>query len=177
MYRIPKTLLTSTSARVTTTMWLDAVPTTLPPNASPLPTGHYQIPLNQSEEINECIPQPAYYPAWGCMDIAYIGVLVFADNDTESGNTTMKAVFEDFSTNTQDFKYGPQPPDFNGSEFTLEPMLDKDAGDLGVAMFFSVLFDKLSISKYCSLVERPLLTGFSTRECSFTSAEQTSRRR
>lgn len=81
------------------------------------------------------------------MDIAYIGILVYEDLDTSTGNASMKAVFEDFSVNTQDFKYGPQPPDFNGSEFTLNPMMDKDAGELGVAMFFSVLFDKLSISE------------------------------
>lgn len=139
-------------------MWLDAVPTTLPADASPLPTGHFQIPLNQSEEIHECIAEPGYYPAWGCMDIAYIGVLVYADDDPDDGNTTWKAVFEDFSTNTQDFRYGPQPPDFNGSEFTLTPMIDKDAGDLGVAMFFSVLFDKLSISK-CFTGHQLLLTN------------------
>lgn len=139
-------------------MWLDAVPTTLGPNAPTLPTGHFQIPLNQSEEIKQCIPNPADYPAWGCMDIAYIGVLVFQDNDTETGDTIMKAVFEDFSVNTQDFRYGPQPPDFNGSEFNLSPMMDKDAGDLGVAMFFSVLFDKLSISEYISNLFRTTLT-------------------
>lgn len=144
---LKNTVLTRNSAR-TTTLYLDAVPTTLGPNSSPLPTGHFQIPLNQSEEIRQCIPDPNLYPAWGCMDIAYIGILVFEDTDPDTGNTSMKAVFEDFSVNTQDFKYGPQPPDFNGSEFTLNPMMDKDAGELGVAMFFSVLFDKLSISEW-----------------------------
>lgn len=83
-------------------------------------------------------------PAWGCMDIAYIGVNVFQDPDTDS----MMAAFEDFSVNTQDFRYGPQPPDFNGTAFALSPMQDKDAGELGVAMFFSVLFDKLTICEY-----------------------------
>lgn len=85
-------------------------------------------------------------PAWGCMDIAYIGVNVFEDQ----ASGTMQASLEDFSVNTMDFKYGPQPPDFNGSAFTLQPMVDKDADNLGVAMFFSVLFDKLSISKSVS---------------------------
>lgn len=134
------------NAATTTTIWLDAIPTTLGPNASPLPTGHYQIPFNQSQEVKQCIPDDQYAqmsPAWGCMDIAYIGVDVFT-NDTSN---IMMATFEDFSTNTQDFRYGPQPPDFNGSSFTLQPMQDKDAGAWGVAMFFSVLFDKLSIRK------------------------------
>lgn len=75
------------------------------------------------------------------MDIAYIGLTVSRTNGV------YQAVFEDFSTNTADFRYGPQPPDFNGSSFTLEPMSDKDNGQLGVAMFFSVLFDKLTIGK------------------------------
>lgn len=82
--------------------------------------------------------------AWGCMDIAYIGVNVFEDQ--VSG--TMQAAFEDFSVNTADFRYGPQPPDFNGTAFTLQPMVDKDASDLGAAMFFSILFDKLSIGEF-----------------------------
>ena len=82
--------------------------------------------------------------AWGCMDIAYIGVNVFKDEI--AGN--MQAAFEDFSVNTANFKYGPQPPDFNGTSFMLQPMVDEDARDLGTAMFFSILFDKLTISKY-----------------------------
>lgn len=126
------------------------MPTSLGPNASPLPTGHYQIPFNQTEEVNNCIPNKEVMgAAWGCMDIAYIGVNVY--NDQSSGQ--MQAAFEDFSVNTADFQYGPQPPDFNGTAFTLQPMVDKDANDLGVAMFFSVLFDKLSIGK--SLVHSP----------------------
>lgn len=121
------------------------MPTTLAPGTSPVPTGHYQIPFNQSEEINQCIPNPDVMgAAWGCMDIAYIGVNVFEDQ--VSGN--YQAAFEDFSVNTADFRYGPQPPDFNGTAFMLQPMVDTDASDLGAAMFFSVLFDKLSISEY-----------------------------
>lgn len=77
------------------------------------------------------------------MDIAYIGINVFKDQ--ESGE--MQATFEDFSVNTMDFRYGPQPPDFNGTAFSLAPMVDKDASDLGAAMFFSVLFDKLTVGK------------------------------
>lgn len=128
-------------AVITTTMWLDADPTTLSPGTSPLPTGHYQIPFNQSEEIHKCITDSNYSPAWGCMDIAYIGLTVSRIQGI------YQAVFEDFSVNTADFRYGPQPPDFNGSSFPLAPMSDRDDSELGVAMFFSVLFDKLSISK------------------------------
>lgn len=127
---------------VVITKWVDAMPTTLGPGASPLPTGHYQIPFNQSQEVSNCIPDTdGLGAAWGCMDIAYIGVNVF--EDYASGG--MQAAFEDFSVNTADFRYGPQPPDFNGTAFALQPMVDKDASDLGAAMFFSVLFDKLSI--------------------------------
>ncbi|KAK4928838.1 hypothetical protein LTR66_016198, partial [Elasticomyces elasticus] len=124
-----------------TTVWLDAVPTTTGPDTSPLPTGHYQVPLNQSYEIKNCIPEEAYIPAWGCMDIAYIDINVTRPNPLGP----YMAAFEDFSTNTASFSYGPQPPDFNGTAFQLQPMSDKDQGQLGVAMFFSVSFDKLSI--------------------------------
>ncbi|KAK5072000.1 hypothetical protein LTR51_006484 [Lithohypha guttulata] len=131
------------------TIWLDAIPTTLGPEASPLPTGQFQIPFNQSHEVKECIPNvDTMGAAWGCMDIAYIGVNVFKN---ESSNRMM-ASFADFSVNTQDFRYGPQPPDFNGTSFPLQPMQDKDAGAWGVAMFFSVLFDKLAILPESALV-------------------------
>lgn len=142
--RTPRTvMLMICSAMTTTTMWLDARPTSLSPDTPAIPTGDFQIPLNQTAEIKNCIGSSLLTPAWGCMDIAYIGIDIFRP----SPNAPVQAVFEDFSVNTANFRYGPQPPDFNGTAFDLEPMSDKD-NDWGVAMFFSVLFDKLSIRKW-----------------------------
>lgn len=78
------------------------------------------------------------------MDFAKLGINVF-----EAGyNGTLQVVFDDYSIRPQFFKYGPQPPDFNGTAFDLKPYMDKEDDDLGVALFFSVLFDKVSICKY-----------------------------
>lgn len=134
-------------------MWLDARPTSLNPDTPAIPTGEFQIPLNQTAEIKNCIGSAALTPAWGCMDIAYIGVNIFRP----SPNAPVQAVFEDFSVNTADFRYGPQPPDFNGTAFDLEPVSDED-NDWGVAMFFSVLFDKLSIRKSILVIRGAKLT-------------------
>ena len=147
-----------------TTIWLDAIPTTLGADSSPLPTGHYQIPLNQSQEVNQCIPTSSYSNAWSCMDIAYIGLNV------SQNNGVYQAVFEDFSANTAAFRYGPQPPDFNGTAFDLQPMSDKDAGELGVAMFFSVLFDKLAISMYSPTILQPRMLTCAVPESALTPA-------
>lgn len=65
--------------------------------------------------------------------------------DTKSN---LQVVFDDYSVDAAKFKYGAQPPDFNGTAFQLKPYLDKDDDELGVAMFFSVLFDKVIICEY-----------------------------
>lgn len=85
------------------------------------------------------------------MDIAYIGI-----NVSQTGTAgPLQAVFQDYSVNTQAFSYGPQPPDFNGTAFDLLPYEDKENPEYGVAMFFSVLFDKLSISKSSQRCQSP----------------------
>jgi len=125
----------------TTTVWLDADPAQTDGSTGSCPTGHYTLALNQTEEIDTCVVDPNLKNAWGCMDFAKLGINIFEIVATGD----IQVAFDDYSIRPQQFKYGPQPPDFNGTAFTMEPYMDKEDDELGVAMFFSVLFDKLSI--------------------------------
>ncbi|KIX99869.1 uncharacterized protein Z520_04505 [Fonsecaea multimorphosa CBS 102226] len=123
----------------TTTVWLDADPAQTGPSTPSCPTGHYTIPLNQTEDINSCVIDHEYSHTWACLDFALLGINVFANGPNYS------VVFDDYSVRPQLFRYGPQPPDFNGTSFSMQPYNDKEDDQLGVALFFSVLFDKLII--------------------------------
>jgi len=83
------------------------------------------------------------------MDYAKLGINVF---DSGNGGPPLSVVFDDYSVRPQLFRYGPQPPDFNGTAFTMQPYKDKEDNQLGVALFFSVLFDKLSICEFSSVL-------------------------
>ena len=132
------------SSTTTTTVWLDADPASTDGSTGSCPTGHFTLPLNQSAEVDTCIMDPLYTNTWGCLDVAKLGINVF---EAPNGGPPVSVVFDDYSIRPQLFKYGPQPADFNGSAFTLAPYKDKEDDELGVALFFSVLFDKLSICK------------------------------
>ncbi|KIW23830.1 uncharacterized protein PV07_11999 [Cladophialophora immunda] len=123
----------------TTTVWLDADPAQTGPSTPSCPTGHYTIPLNQTQEIDSCVVDDEYSHTWECLDFALLGINFF------SNGPNFSVVFDDYSVRPQLFKYGPQPPDFNGTSFGLQPYMDKEDDQLGVALFFSVLFDKLII--------------------------------
>lgn len=127
-------------------MWLDADPAETGPSTPSCPTGHYTIPFNNTVEVNNCVLDRDYANTWECLDYAKLGINLF-DN---AGVPPLSAVFDDYSVRPQLFRYGPQPPDFNGSSFIMQPYKDKEHSDLGVALFFSVLFDKLIISKCLS---------------------------
>ncbi|KIX03087.1 uncharacterized protein Z518_06637 [Rhinocladiella mackenziei CBS 650.93] len=126
----------------TTTVWLDADPAQTGPSTPACPTGHFTIPLNQTQEIDACVVDGTYAHIWDCGNFPKLGVDVF---ESGNGGPPLSVVFDDYSVRPQLFKYGPQPPDFNGTAFTLQPYKDKEDDELGVALFFSVLFDKLSI--------------------------------
>ncbi|KAJ9610589.1 hypothetical protein H2200_005366 [Cladophialophora chaetospira] len=128
-------------AGATTTVWLDADPAQTGPSTPSCPTGHYTIPLNQTNQVDSCVVDSQYAETWECLDYARLGLNIF---DT-SGGPPLSVVFDDYSVRPQLFRYGPQPPDFNGTSFTMQPYKDKTDDDLGVALFFSVLFDKLII--------------------------------
>jgi hypothetical protein len=125
----------------TTTVWLDADPAQTGPSTPSCPTGHYTIPLNQTQQVDACVIDSQYSSTWECLDYARLGINIFSS----SGSPPLSAVFDDYSVRPQLFRYGPQPPDFNGTSFTMQPYKDKEDDELGVALFFSVLFDKLII--------------------------------
>ncbi|EXJ57418.1 hypothetical protein A1O7_07766 [Cladophialophora yegresii CBS 114405] len=128
-------------AAATTTVWLDADPAQTGPSTPSCPTGHYTIPLNQTQQVDACVVDGQYSSTWECLDYARLGINIF----DSSGSPPLSAVFDDYSVRPQLFRYGPQPPDFNGTSFTMQPYMDKEDDELGVALFFSVLFDKLII--------------------------------
>jgi len=110
---------------------------------APCPTGHYTVPLNQTQEVNTCVVDSSLGGSWACLDIAQLGITIW---EPQGGQPEVH--FDDYSLITSQFRYGPQPPDFNGSDFTLQPYKDTDNPDLGVALFFSALFDKLVICEF-----------------------------
>jgi hypothetical protein len=130
-------------------VWLDADPVETNPGTPPCPTGRYTIALNQTQQVEQCILNPAFQEigSWDCMNYATLGMSIF---DAGPGYPPT-VVFDDYSLRPQLFRYGPQPPDFNQTQFQLEPVKDKEDGDYGVAMFFSSLFDKLVICTSHSL--------------------------
>ena len=135
------------AAAGTSTVWLDSNPTATGSGTPPLPTGHYTVPLNNTQNVGQCIPPGSPLDiTWGCMPQPDLGISIW-DNDP---NTPPTINFDDYSLVPRLFTYGPQPPDFNGSAFPLQPVTDKDHTELGVAMFFSHLFDKIII---CELAE------------------------
>ncbi len=88
------------------------------------------------------------------MNKAKLGISVFESID--QGGPLLSVAFDDYSLRPQLFRYGPQPPDFNGSSFGLKPFMDKDDDELGVALFFSALFDKIVICEYFESSERAI---------------------
>ncbi|RMZ92079.1 hypothetical protein DV736_g664, partial [Chaetothyriales sp. CBS 134916] len=140
------------STAATTTVWLDADPASTGPGTPPCPTGHFTIPVSNTIKVGSCVvDQQNLGTTWDCMNHAYLGISVF---DHGPGQPYQVA-FDDYSVLPKLFQYGPQPPDFNGTSFTLSPAQDKDDGQLGVGMFFSHLFDKLIILESDALDPRP----------------------
>jgi hypothetical protein len=104
------------------------------------------------------------------MDFAKLGINIF---ESTNGGPPLSVVFDDYSVRPQLFRYGSQPPDFNGTAFAMQPYKDKDDDELGVALFFSVLFDKLSIcecSRRTTRYKHARLTSISSAcRCVFSS--------
>jgi hypothetical protein len=138
------------ASAATTTVWLDADPVTTGASTPTVPAGHYTIPINNIGQVEKCVTNQNMGYAWDCMDSASLGITVLKQDPEESGGSDTSIQFDDYSTIPRLFRYGPQPPDFNGTKFDMMPVEDVDNRDYGVAMFFSHLFDKLVISKLLS---------------------------
>lgn len=66
--------------------------------------------------------------------------------DVQPLGSLYQVSFQPFPLNI-DFQYGPQPPNLDSVAQPLFPFMDKDASELGPAMFFYDLYDKLTIRK------------------------------
>ncbi|ETN46700.1 uncharacterized protein HMPREF1541_00887 [Cyphellophora europaea CBS 101466] len=131
----------------TTTVWLDADPVTTGPSTPPCPTGHYTIPLSNIGQVEKCVTNQALSNVWDCMNtgVASLGITVLEEDPAVNQGSDLSIQFDDYSLIPQRFRYGPQPPDFNGTKFAMQPVEDIDNRAYGVAMFFSHLFDKIII--------------------------------
>lgn len=147
------------SSASTTTVWLDADPVSTGPATPTCPAGHYIIPLNVTEQIGTCVIDQNLGMTWDCMNEAWLGINLW---DRGPG-LPYQVAFDDYSLRPQLFQYGPQPPDFNGTAFDLQSVKDKEDDELGVALFMSLLFDKLIIRKADPFAPRPILTIYSRR--------------
>lgn len=145
------------ASAMTTTLWLDADPVETGPATPTCPTGHFMLDFDNIGNIDKCVTDPSLSDVWNCQEKASLGITLLEERD--SGQLTIQ--FDDYSNQPRWFLYGPQPPDFNGTKFNLEPVEDRDNRDYGVAMFFSYLFDKIVICKCTSRVRSILLTDAS----------------
>lgn len=135
------------ASSATTTVWLDADPVTTGPSTPTCPAGHYTIPINNIGQVEKCVSNPDLGSTWDCMSSAELGITVLEENPAENEGSDYSIQFDDYSLIPRLFRYGPQPPDFNGTKFAMQPVEDIDNRDYGVAMFFSHLFDKITICR------------------------------
>jgi hypothetical protein len=152
------------ASEATTTVWLDADPVETDSATPTCPTGHFSIPFQNIGQVERCVTDESLADSWDCSDSSTLGVTILREGP--DGSADRSITFDDYSNVPRLFQYGPQPPDFNGTKFILQPVEDRDNRDFGVAMFFSYLFDKLVIcelpGKSCSTMS--LLTACSTRK-------------
>jgi hypothetical protein len=134
---------TSALATVTVTSWIDATPLPISSGIPSVPTGPYNLPTDEMNiNSSSCIVENALSAAWDCMPSGGLWI------DIEPLGSFYQATFEPFPFPVNlSFQYGPQPPNLNGVSQPLFPFMDKDASNLGPAMFFYNLHDKLTIRK------------------------------
>ncbi|KAL9113391.1 MAG: hypothetical protein Q9227_002432 [Pyrenula ochraceoflavens] len=129
------TQATATATTNSITTALDAIPT---PTTTPLDvqTGTYTLSMGLKLNSSRCIGGTASLSAWACQNVSEPEVTFF---------NPLTAVFQDPSRIASNLKYDAQLPAFNGKVFPFEAVTDKQAPQLGTAMFFFTLFDKLVI--------------------------------
>ncbi|KIX01357.1 uncharacterized protein Z518_09082 [Rhinocladiella mackenziei CBS 650.93] len=87
---------------------LDASPTTPSPDMPTLPTSHFVMPLNQTQQINTCVTNDTLSATWECIGFMKQGIDLF-----DSTTSAARIIFDDYSVRPAFWRYGPQPPDFN----------------------------------------------------------------
>ncbi|OKL62709.1 hypothetical protein UA08_01642 [Talaromyces atroroseus] len=132
---------TATASVVTVTYTSDVSPYTATPTGfAALPTGNYQVPWTTTNVSKFCIGASNQMAAWSCQVMDPLSILV--QGVIEASSVTVK---EPGIQNDQ-FNYGAQLPyDIEPAKQNLSMMIDKEDPQLGPALFFQTLFNKLVI--------------------------------
>lgn len=96
-----------------------------------------------SLDISSCILNEGDGDAWGCLQQEPVPFEI----DHVGAESIIKLGLPGPGKTGQSFDYGAQVPDLNGSHYPLSPSMDKDWPSYGSAMFFNVLYDKLTVGK------------------------------
>ncbi len=126
---------------MTSTAFLDGVPLATEQSVAPVPTGQYNVPMND-EEVNSkaCIKDEKLANAWDCLPRTGVGITV-------TGQGWGARITLDSYPLTGSFMYGAQPPDLGLQPLNLTPSMDQDSSDLGPSLFAWTYYDKLTICK------------------------------
>ncbi|KKY28599.1 hypothetical protein UCRPC4_g00404 [Phaeomoniella chlamydospora] len=134
----------ATTSTVTTTSWIDASPITSSTVLAAVPTGQYQVSLQDvTSSMDSCIADTSLTGTWACEPPMGIGINV--QDSTTSSNVNERQIILDPYPISANFSYGAQPPDLEGEPQKLLPFYDKDALDLGPALFFCSQYNKTII--------------------------------
>ncbi|KAJ5808263.1 hypothetical protein N7474_009532 [Penicillium riverlandense] len=141
---------------VTTPPQIDATSlTATPTNLLPLPTsGSYVIPSNPQNHSKLCVEDQQLKDAWGCMR---------DDTDTEiyfGGPDGHHSVIFGNQPPSSTFTYGAQPPYLPQPTQPLRMMIDTREINMGPALFFSTLFNKLVIVPEDEFSSTPMKRDF-----------------
>lgn len=102
--------------------------------------GHYTLNnLDDPVEFDSCATAPDGSSIWNCGRNWTLGVTTSND---DPGPTVQ---FDDYSLIPRLFRYGPQPPDFNGTRLPMLSAIDKNSVARGLAAYANMTFDKLVI--------------------------------
>ncbi|EAW09621.1 uncharacterized protein ACLA_038320 [Aspergillus clavatus NRRL 1] len=123
---------------VTATPRGDATPiTSLPTGLPPVPTGEFVIPAGPKNQSKFCVAELDYTSSWSCLSHGKIPIAVHGKGDYRN------ITFEQAPINS-DFSYGAQAPILHATQ-ELSPAYDSNDMNLGPALTFFTLFDKLVI--------------------------------
>jgi hypothetical protein len=130
-----------TASVVTVTYTSDVSPYTATPTGfAALPTGNYQVPWTTTNVSKFCVGTSNQLASWSCQIMDPLSILV--QGVIESSSLT---VGEPGIQNGQ-FNYGAQLPyNIDPAKQNLSIMIDKEDPQLGPALFFQTLFNKLVI--------------------------------
>lgn len=124
---------------VTATPGMEATPIpSMPYGVLPLPTGTYNMPMNPKNQSKLCVADHAFMASWSCMNAGDIPIEI-------NGTWGHRAITFPTQPTSAVFTYGAQPPVFTNLTQALSPMLDSRNFDLGPALYFFAVMDKLVI--------------------------------